>query len=102
MLNHILQQVQDFERDHTLRPNVVFINQDQYSALREYYPELFDDDPAIILGFKMIVLPNEVLAFPEVVWLPPQIPGYENIFADVGLASQPIMQSMTTEIAAIH
>lgn len=70
MLSHILRQVQEFERRHGRRPNVVFINEGHLAALKDGYPNLFCDDPVIKLGFRIAVVSNLALTQPEAAWLP--------------------------------
>ena len=70
MLSHILRQVQDFERRHGRRPNVVYINEDHLHVLRTDYPQLFRQDPVIELGFRIAVVSNLALTQPEAAWLP--------------------------------
>jgi len=73
MLSHILRQVQDFERRHGQRPNVVFVNEDHLAALQADYPRLFRQDPVIELGFRIAVVSNLALTQPEAAWLPERI-----------------------------
>lgn len=72
MLDHILRQAQSFEYRHGIKPNIVFINKDHYQVLQQYYPELFSQDPAISLGFRIAIVSNENLCHPEVAWFPPR------------------------------
>ena len=71
MLDHILRQVQEFERRHGYRPNVVFINQRHYGVLRQNCPGLFQSDPSIALGFRLAVVSNDLVSQPEVLRLTP-------------------------------
>ncbi|HEC11777.1 MAG TPA: hypothetical protein ENI80_00745 [Acidiferrobacteraceae bacterium] len=74
MLDHILRQVQGFERRHGYRPNVVFINRRHYRVLRHNYPNLFQADPSIELGFRIAVVSEDLMSQPEALFLrpPPQ------------------------------
>jgi Fe-S oxidoreductase len=72
MLSYILRQIQSFERNHGMRPNVVFLSAHCLEALQEQYPQLFREDPIIALGFRIVVLPQELGSHPQVAWLPPQ------------------------------
>ncbi len=70
MLSQIMRQVQAFERRHGIRPNVVYINSRYYDVLRKHYPELFRDDPIVELGFRLLVVSEDISLHPEVAWLP--------------------------------
>jgi hypothetical protein len=72
MLSYILRQIQSFERNHGMRPNVVFLNPQHLDALRHEYPQLFREDPVIALGFRVVILPRELGSHPQVAWLPQQ------------------------------
>ena len=66
MLNYILGQAQRFQRRHGMQPNVVFMNEDHYFALREELPGLFCDQPSHPLGFRIAILSKESLSHPQV------------------------------------
>ncbi len=70
MLDHILQQVQSFERTHGMRPNAVLISSEHMEALQRYYPGLFEKDPTLELGFRFIVVPSGEATHPRAVLIP--------------------------------
>jgi len=69
MLSYILRQVQDYERRHGIRPNVVYINPDHLRSLRLYHPWLFRTDPALQLGFRLVLVEAGSLTHPEALWV---------------------------------
>jgi len=69
MLSHILRQVQAYERRHGIRPNVVYINPQHLHILRLYYPWLFTADPALRLGFRLVLVEAGSLSHPEALWV---------------------------------
>lgn len=64
MLDHILACAQEFEREHGEQPNVVFINPDHHKALLDLYPALFERDPRVILGLRLVIVPGRELIHP--------------------------------------
>ncbi len=61
MLSHIVNLVQNYEVDHGLRPNVVYMNETHYSYLREELPGVRDHHEVVrILGVD-IALADDVL-----------------------------------------
>ena len=42
MLSHLLCQAQEFERNHGIAPNVMYVNPMHFEALFREYPELFE------------------------------------------------------------
>lgn len=64
MLNHILLQAQNYERNHGIAPNVVYINPTHYAALAREYPALFEPGQTIRPGFRMVIVPACRLAHP--------------------------------------
>ena len=65
MLDHILQCVQAFEREHGTSPDVVYINPFHYEALRRYHPEVFAAAETFPLGFRLVIVPSNLLPHPE-------------------------------------
>ena len=102
MLEQILCQVQDFEHKHGRHPTVVFVNQRDFAQLRAQYPDIFQEQAEIMLGFHIQVVPNEVLAQPEVAWVP--IFGSDtNIMIAQALAQgQPILQDAAVGVSVLH
>ncbi len=81
MLIQIIHQFQEFQRTHNKCPNVVYLNSDHYTVLREEYPELFSDytHPEVIipLKIKVVLVPKEYLSHPRVASI---LPGSSQIF----------------------
>lgn len=65
MLDYILSQAQQFEREHGEAPDVVYINPVHFEALFRAYPRLFEPDQEIRLGFKLVILPSSELPHPQ-------------------------------------
>ena len=65
MLDHILACAQAFEREHGEQPNAVFINPDHHKALLALYPTLFERDPRLQLGLRLVVVPSRELIHPQ-------------------------------------
>ena len=61
MLRHIVSLVSTYEQSHGIRPNLVFMNEGHYAALREELPGVRDhDDVTTILGVD-IALSDEAI-----------------------------------------
>ena len=69
MLDHILATVQSYEREHGIRPNVLYLNPDHHRALIEYYPALFEHDPAISLEFRLVIVATSLLSHPQAAYV---------------------------------
>ena len=65
MLDHILNTAQTFERTHGTAPNVIYINPLHYEYLYKYHPELFQPDQAFNPGFRLVILPSNMLTHPK-------------------------------------
>jgi hypothetical protein len=65
MLDHIMQCVLDFERQHGIAPDVVYINPFHYDGLRRYHPGLFNTGESVALGFRLVIVPSNQLCHPE-------------------------------------
>ena len=65
MLDQILQSIQTFEVEHGMSPDTVYINPYHYEGLRRYHPDLFGSDEPVKLGFRLIIVPGNVLTHPE-------------------------------------
>ncbi len=65
MLDHILQCVLAFEREHGITPDVVYINPFHYDGLRRFHPELFNTGEPVSLGFRLVIVPGNQLSHPE-------------------------------------
>ncbi|MDB4308231.1 hypothetical protein N9985_03020 [Gammaproteobacteria bacterium] len=65
MLDQILKSVQLFEVEHGMSPDTVYINPYHYEGLRRYHPDLFGSDDPVTLGFRIIIVPGNVLTHPE-------------------------------------
>lgn len=61
MLSHIVNLVSHYEQHHGVRPNLVFMNENHYAALREELPGVRDhDDVTNIIGVD-IALSDEAI-----------------------------------------
>jgi hypothetical protein len=61
MLSHIVSLVNEYERHHGVRPNVVFLNETHYGYLREELPGVRDHGEVVsILGID-IALSDDAL-----------------------------------------
>ena len=76
MLTEILHRAQAFERRHGRRPNTLFLTHEQYSLLRNEYPEILGDSPEIVLGLRIAITPDKSLLQPEISWLLARAPGF--------------------------
>jgi hypothetical protein len=65
MLDHIMQCVHAFEREQGISPDVVYINPFHYEALRRYHPGLFNTGESSPLGFRLVIVPANLLPHPE-------------------------------------
>jgi hypothetical protein len=69
MLDHILACAQEFERAHGEQPNVVFINPVHHKALLTLYPALFERDPQLQLGLRLVIIPSSELTHPQAAYV---------------------------------
>ena len=74
MLDHILQCVQAFEYEHGVSPDVVYINPFHYEALRRYHPDVFVSGESLPLGFRLVIVPSNLLPHPEAALLSGTLP----------------------------
>jgi hypothetical protein len=65
MLDYILNTAQTFEREHGIAPDVIYINPLHYEQLTRYSPELFASGSRTDLGFRLVIVPANVLAHPR-------------------------------------
>jgi hypothetical protein len=65
MLDHILRCAQKFEREHGRIPDIVYINPYHYAGLRRYHPDIFDAGESFSLGFRLVIVPGNLLPHPE-------------------------------------
>jgi hypothetical protein len=65
MLDYILNTAQAFEREHGIVPDVIYINQLHYEQLTRYNPELFAPGSRLRPGFRLVIVPANVLAHPR-------------------------------------
>jgi hypothetical protein len=70
MLDYILNTAQAFEREHGIAPDVIYINPLHYEQLARYSPELFAPGSRPTLGFRLVIVPANVLAHPRASMLP--------------------------------
>jgi len=75
MLFQIIHQFQEFQRAHHRSPNVVYLNPDHYSVLRDNYSELFSNythpDVIIPLDLRVVIVPKSLLSAPRVASIQP-------------------------------
>jgi hypothetical protein len=64
MLDYILNTAQTFEREHGIAPDVIYINPLHYEQLTRYSPEIFTTGNTLQLGFRLVIVPANVLAHP--------------------------------------
>lgn len=64
MLDYILNTAQAFEREHGIAPDVIYINPLHYEQLTRFSPELFEPGNRLQLGFRLVIVPANVLAHP--------------------------------------
>lgn len=65
MLDYLLNTAQSFEREHGIVPDVIYINPLHYAQLTRYNPELFAVGSKLRLGFRLVIVPANVLAHPH-------------------------------------
>jgi hypothetical protein len=70
MLDYILNTAQMFEREHGIFPDVFYINPMHYERLTRTNPELFAPESALRPGFRLVIVPANVLAHPRASMLP--------------------------------
>jgi hypothetical protein len=70
MLSYLLGIIQEFERNHGRRPQLVCLNPRHLQALQEECPGLFDGETPNPLGFHITVLAEAELPHPKAVWMP--------------------------------
>lgn len=69
MLDHILACAQAFEREHGAQPNIVYLNPYHHRVLVELYPSLFDGDPRLLLGLRLIIISSRELIHPQAAYI---------------------------------
>ena len=72
MLTYLLGIIGTFERKHGRRPQLICLNTRHMRQFMEECPDLFDQETAMPLGFRIMVLPESELSHPKAVWLPPR------------------------------
>ena len=65
MLDYILNTAQAFEREHGIVPDVIYINPMHYEQLTRFNPELFAPGSRLRSGFRLMIVPANVLAHPH-------------------------------------
>jgi hypothetical protein len=65
MLDYILNTAQAFEREHGIVPDIIYINPLHYEQLTRYSPELFAPGSRPNPGFRLVIVPANVLAHPQ-------------------------------------
>jgi hypothetical protein len=74
MLSYIMGLVQAFEYRHGVRPQMVCLNPRHLRRLLVEYPDIDHEKFFGNLGVRILVLPENDLPHPRVVWLPPSRP----------------------------
>jgi hypothetical protein len=72
MFTYLLKIVQDFERTHGHRPQVVCLNPAHMQAFMDECPDLFAQETAMPLGFRILILPESELPHPRAMRLSPR------------------------------
>ena len=72
MFTYLLKIIQDFERTHGQRPQVICLNPSHLRQFKEECPDLFDQETAMPLGFRLLILPESELPHPKAMLLPPR------------------------------
>ena len=72
MLSYIFGLIEEFERKHGRRPQLICLTARHMQLLMAECPDLFDTKTAIPLGFRILILPEMELSHPKAVWLPPR------------------------------
>lgn len=65
MLDYILNTAQAFEREHGIAPDIIYINPMHYERLTRYSPGLFAPGNKLEFGFRLVIVPANVLAHPQ-------------------------------------
>lgn len=61
MFSHVMSLMNDYERNHGARPNLVYMNETHYSYLREELPGVWDHNDVVnVLGID-IALSDEAI-----------------------------------------
>jgi len=71
MLSYIMGLVQAFEYRHGFRPQMVCLNPRHLRQLLVEYPDIDHEKFFSKFGVRILVLPENDLPHPRVVWLPP-------------------------------
>jgi len=72
MFRYLRGLVEEFEKKHGRRPQVVCLNPRHMRQFMRECPDLFDRETAMPLGFRVVVVPENELTHPKAVWLPPR------------------------------
>ena len=70
MLSYIVRLTTDFERDHGLRPNLLYLSQAHVQRLQDDFDPRFDLQ-TIMQMLRMEVLIDSTVAHPHVAWVQP-------------------------------
>lgn len=69
MFSRLLGVIQDFERKHGHRPQVICLNPRHMQLFMQQCPDLFEPETAMPLGFRILILPESELPNPKALWL---------------------------------
>lgn len=70
MLSYIVRLTTDFEREHGLRPNLLYLSQAHVRQLQEDFDPRFDLQ-TIMRMLRMEVLIDSAIVHPHVAWVQP-------------------------------
>lgn len=70
MFSYLLRIIEEFEKKRGHRPQVICLNPRHMQLFMEECPDLFDQETAMPLGFRILVLPESELPHPKAMWLP--------------------------------
>jgi hypothetical protein len=70
MFAYLLKIIQDFEKRHGRRPQVICLNPLHMRQFMAECPDLFHPDTAMPLGFRILILPDSELPHPRPMRLP--------------------------------
>lgn len=74
MFSYLLGLIEEFEKQHGRRPQLICLNARHMRQFMDECPDLFDRETAMPLGFRILVLPESELRHPKAVWLPRRRP----------------------------
>lgn len=58
MLSFLYRLIRDFQREHGIPPNVLYLSESHYGALRENLPQLDHEDVERLLRLHIVLFPE--------------------------------------------